>query len=95
MRFSSILLLAAIIASIMAPLLTTASFAADKGTAAIHTLDVCTKSSPSLSVNSETPGLYECPCKKILLTFAGFSDMAKPSLNSFLSPFLNDRPPRA
>ena len=59
----------------------------------IFTLNVCHASDASLSVNADSPSLYECPCTPPSPQFDGFYEKSEPSTVYFLLSFQKERPP--
>jgi len=60
----------------------------------ILTLDVCHISGDGIFINPDTPFIYECPFRYILLRFAGFYESLDSVFNTFLIAFQKEHPPR-
>lgn len=95
MQLKSLLMLIILIASIVAPFKIHISTSQNFKKTIIVTLDVCHASDASLSVNTDSPSLHECPCKPPLLQFEGFCESSEPFMVTFLISFQEERPPKA
>ncbi|MEK6672261.1 MAG: hypothetical protein AABY42_02160 [Nitrospirota bacterium] len=94
MRLVNLVLLIVIFVSIITPFLPDISYSPDKGMSVIFTLDVCHASSPSLSVNTEMPTIYECPYRHVPLAFMGFYETSNPIFNPFIISYPIEKPPK-
>ena len=94
MRPVNLILLIAIFVSIVTPFMPDISYSPDKGMSIMFTLDVCHAASPSLSVNTEMPVIYECPCKHAPLAFMGFYETSNPIFNPFMISYPIEQPPK-
>lgn len=92
MRLSSIILLAVLCFSLVSPL--TMHLASAGQEEHLVTLDVCHATDASLSVNADSPVLYECPCSPFTPEFAGFHEPGSIVFTPHLSSLQEERPPR-
>lgn len=92
MRLSSVILLAVLCFSLMSPLAIHLASAGQEEQ--LVTLDVCHTADASLSVNADSPVLYECLCKLLTLEFAGFYEPGSVVFTAYLSSRQEERPPR-
>jgi len=93
MRAKSLLVLIILIVSIAAPFKLRISTSQNSKVAFIITINVCHASDASLSVNTDSPSLYECHCKLPLPQFVGIYEKGETAITSFLMLFKKERPP--
>ncbi len=60
----------------------------------LSVLNVCNGSGTGVLSSTEMPFVYECPCKLVPLSFAGFHDISDTVFNRFLVAFQKERPPK-
>ena len=94
MKLKSLLVLIFLIVSIAAPFKLQISTSQNSKIAFIFTLNVCHASDASLSVNTDSPSLYACPCKPPLPQFDGFYVKSEPPMARLLMTFQKERPPK-
>jgi hypothetical protein len=93
MKLKSLLVLFILIVSIATPFKLQISTGQNSKVAFIFTLNVCHASDASLSVNTDSPSMYECPCKPPLPQFDGIYEKSEPSMVPILMVFHKERPP--
>lgn len=94
LRLSGILVLTVLCLSLVSPLTVhLVRLPADTG-AHLVTLNVCNVSDASLSVNADSPSLYECSCKHMPLQFAGYHELPDAAFVPFIFSLRHERPPR-
>lgn len=94
MKLKSLLVLAVLFVSVAAPFKLQIYAGPNSKAALLFTLDVCHASDASLSVNTDSPSLYECPCTPPLPQFDGFYEKSEPAKAYFLLSFQKERPPK-
>jgi hypothetical protein len=94
MKLKSLFVLIVLIVSIVTPFKLQISTSQNSKVTFIFTLNVCHASDASLSVNTESPSLCECPCKLPMPQFDGFNVISEPPMVPFLIPFKKERPPK-
>lgn len=92
MRPNSVILLAVLCLSLVSPL-TIHLAPAGQGEHFV-TLDVCHASDASLSVNADSPVLYESPSRLLAPGFAGFYETGSVVFAPYVSLLQQERPPR-
>jgi hypothetical protein len=93
MKYSSIILLAVLCLSLASPL--TLHLASAGHQEHLVTLDVCHASDASLSVNADSPVLFESPCSLRTLEFSGFHEPDHIVFTPYISSLQAERPPRS
>jgi hypothetical protein len=93
MKLKSLLVLIILIVSVATPFKLRISISQNSKVAFIFALNVCHASDASLSVNMDSPSLYECPCKLPLPQFDGFYEKSEPLMATYLTSFQKERPP--
>ena len=94
MKFSGILIFVAICISFIAPVTMHLAVVSADRPANLVTLDVCHMTDSSLSVNSDSPSIHECPCRYVPLAFAGFHEDVITFFVPYLASVQHERPPR-
>jgi len=94
MKIRAFILTLFLIASILSPLSFHCDNSSNEKFPSIAAIDVCHGSAPSLSVNSETPVIYEYQSIQPSLWFTGLYESISPASNPFLIVFQKEKPPR-
>jgi len=93
MKLTTLLTLIILVAGLLSPVSFMIDVTTDAQTAVIFTLDVCSASSYSLSVNGEMPAVNECSYMIMQPTFIDFYISSDYSLKSLLVVFQKEYPP--
>jgi hypothetical protein len=92
MKLSSIILLAVLCLALISPL--TMHLVSAGQEEHLVTLDVCHTTDASLSVNADSPALFESPCRPLTPEFAGFHESGSVVFIPHLSTLQQERPPQ-
>jgi hypothetical protein len=95
MKFSSIFLLAALVATIFSPVTMRVSRSRSDHEEHFASVDVCNGSDYSVSTATEIPALHESQCVLLPLDAADCFEAGDPSFTSFLFSVPIERPPKA
>jgi hypothetical protein len=94
MKFSSMFLLAALVATIFSPVTVRISRCRLDHEEYLASVDVCSGSGSFVSTVADIPALHECPCVLLPLDASDFFEVGDPSFTSFLFPVPIERPPK-
>jgi hypothetical protein len=92
MRLISVIILIALSLSVMPQTVVVHPHAGTE--TSISVLNVCNGSGTGVLSSTDMPFVYECPCKLVPSSFAGFHDIANPVFNRFLVAFQKEHPPK-
>ncbi|MBA4373630.1 MAG: hypothetical protein C0402_12320 [Thermodesulfovibrio sp.] len=92
MKLRSLILLIVLCLSLASPL--TIHLASAGQEEHLVTLDVCHTSDASLSVNADSPALFEAPCNPLAPEYAGTHEAGSTVFTPYVSSLQQERPPQ-